>query len=147
MKENPCELMLLTAVSTNVAFKQACQEFVGWLLENTYYGFIKRVFVLLKPPDDVIGNLQQGIKNKSEVANVPLQSNQEFFLVWLEANDLLWSAALRAVPATHFFIRSPPILCFLIPKPLFLIITVWILYTPSKLSGPYIFSWTPWSWL
>lgn len=58
-------------------------------MENTYYSFIKRVFVLLKPPNDVIGNLQQGIENKSEVANVPLQSNQEFFLVWLEANDLL----------------------------------------------------------
>lgn len=145
MKENPCELMLLTAVSANVAFKQACQEFVGWFLENTYYSFIKRVFVLLKPPNDVIGNLQQGIENKSEVANVPLQSNQEFFLVWLEANDLLWSAALRAVPATHFFIRSPPILCFLIPilpnnyclNPVHPFQTIW----------SYIFSWTPWSWL
>lgn len=76
MKENPCELILLTAVSANIAFKQACQEFVGWFLENTYYSFIKRVFVLLKPPNDVIGNLQQGIENKPEIANVPLQSSQ-----------------------------------------------------------------------
>lgn len=76
MKENLCELILLTTVSANVAFKQACQEFVGWFLKNTYYGFIKRVFVLLKPPNDVIGNLEQGIENKLEVANVPLQLSQ-----------------------------------------------------------------------
>jgi len=65
MKEDPCEPILLTTVSTNVAFKQACQELVGRLLENTYYSFIKWVFVLLKPPNDVIGNLQQGIENKT----------------------------------------------------------------------------------
>lgn len=63
MNKNSCELILLTTVSTNVAFKQACQEFVGWFLENPYYGFIKRVFVLLKPSNDVVGNLQQGVES------------------------------------------------------------------------------------
>lgn len=66
MKEDPRESILLTTVSTNVAFKQACQELVGRLLEDTYYSFIKRVFVLLKPPNDVIGNLQQGIENTNK---------------------------------------------------------------------------------
>lgn len=66
MKEDPRESILLTTVSTNVAFKQACQELVGRLLEDTYYSFIKRVFVLLKPPNDVIRNLQQGIENTNK---------------------------------------------------------------------------------
>lgn len=142
-KESPCEPMVLTTVSTNVTFKQACQEFVGWFLENAYYGFIKRVLVLLKPPNDVVGNLKQGIENKSEVADVPLQGSQEFFAVQLEANDFLSRAVLRAVPAALVFITSLPVLRFLIPRPLFLIISMWIPHTPSKLTGPYMFSRTP----
>lgn len=61
-------------------------------MENTYYGFIKRVFVLLKPPNDVIGNLQQGIENKPEVANVPLQSNQSS--LWFDVKPMTFCEVL-----------------------------------------------------